>query len=39
MQSSGKFGDEWIIPGGKVSFGEGMDAALRREIKDEANLR
>lgn len=38
MQSSGKFGDEWIIPGGKVNFGEGMEAALRREIKEETNI-
>jgi ADP-ribose pyrophosphatase YjhB (NUDIX family) len=38
MKSSGKFGEEWIIPGGKVNFGEGMEAALRREIKEETNI-
>ena len=38
MQSSGKFGDEWIVPGGKVSFGESLENALRREIKEETNL-
>ena len=38
MQSSGKFGDEWIVPGGKVHFGERLEAALRREIKEETSL-
>lgn len=38
MQSSGKFGAEWIVPGGKVSFGETAKMALIREIKEETNL-
>ena len=38
MQSSGKFADAWIVPGGKVNHGEKLEAALRREIKEETNL-
>ncbi len=38
MRSSGKYGDEWIIPGGKVDFGETILAGLKREIKEETNL-
>lgn len=38
MQSSGKFGAEWIVPGGKVAFGESVETALIREIKEETNL-
>lgn len=38
MQSNGKFGDQWIVPGGKVHVGERLEEALRREIKEETNL-
>ncbi len=38
MRSSGKYGDQWIIPGGKVDFGESMLSALKREILEETNL-
>ncbi|WP_171684744.1 NUDIX domain-containing protein [Paenibacillus planticolens] len=38
MKSSGKFKDDWIIPGGKIECGETMIEALKREIKEETNL-
>lgn len=38
VQSSGKFGDSWIIPGGKVSAQETMAEGLKREIREETNL-
>lgn len=38
MKSNGKFGEEWIVPGGKVEFGETLVNALRREIKEETNI-
>ena len=34
-----KWSDRWGIPGGKIKFGESSVAALRREIKEETNLK
>ena len=34
-----KWSNKWGIPGGKIKFGESSDAALRREIKEETDLR
>lgn len=30
MKSSGKYADQWIMPGGKVDFGETVVSALLR---------
>lgn len=38
MQSSGKYGEEWIVPGGKVGYHEKAVNALQREIVEETNL-
>ncbi len=34
-----KWSDLWGIPGGKPKFGESSEDALRREVKEETNLR
>jgi len=39
MVRTHKWSNKWGIPGGKIKFGETSEAALRREIKEETNLR
>ena len=34
-----KWSNKWGVPGGKIKWGETSEAALRREIKEETNLK
>jgi len=33
-----KWGNKWVAPGGKIHYGESMETALKREVKEEVNL-
>jgi len=39
MVRTHKWSNKWGIPGGKIKFGETSEAALRREIKEETDLK
>jgi ADP-ribose pyrophosphatase YjhB (NUDIX family) len=39
MLRTHKWSNKWGIPGGKIKLGETSEAALRREIKEETNLK
>jgi ADP-ribose pyrophosphatase YjhB (NUDIX family) len=39
MVRTHKWSNKWGIPGGKIKFGETSEAALRREILEETNLK
>ena len=39
MLRTHKWSNKWGIPGGKIKFGETSEAALRREILEETNLK
>jgi len=38
LMKSHKWNDQYVMPGGHIELGETMDAALKREIKEETGL-
>lgn len=38
LTRSPKWNNLWVVPGGKVEFGESLSETVRREIKEETNL-
>lgn len=38
LTRSPKWNNLWVVPGGKVEFGESLEETLKREIKEETNL-
>ncbi|MBI4779066.1 nucleotide exchange factor GrpE [Candidatus Falkowbacteria bacterium] len=38
LTRSPKWNNSWVVPGGKVEFGESMEKTLKREMKEELNL-
>ena len=39
LVKSYKWGNHWVVPGGRVEVGEKIEETVRREIKEEVNLR
>ncbi|HLC36641.1 MAG TPA: NUDIX domain-containing protein [archaeon] len=39
LMKSHKFRDKYVIPGGHIELGETMEQALKREVKEETNLK
>lgn len=33
-----KYAGEWDLPGGHIKVGEGLEAGMKREVKEETNL-
>ena len=33
-----KWGNLWVVPGGHIEYGETIEEAIKREMKEETNL-